>query len=82
MLRRQFFTRVLLGAAATVPVLLIGRGAGSTNVWGTDQDRLSVDFVDLLRSFHGSTVRTSHSVADIVGTMRLENVKLPLNADT
>ena len=83
--RRKFLSRVLLGAAAAVPVLLIGRGARSTNVWGTDQDRIFVDFDYLTKNF--DTPRAvelrirfiKHPLAGTVGSMRLENVKLALN---
>ena len=73
--RRQFFTRVLLGAAATVPVLLIGRGVRSTNVWGAEQDRISVDFDDMLKRFDTywidvGHIRFKHSLAETVGSMR------------
>lgn len=66
--RRQFFSRVLLGAVATVPVLLIGQGAGSANVWGADQSRINVDFDDVLRSFSAGAVETSHYMGETIGT--------------
>ena len=71
--RREFFSRVLLGAAATVPVMLIGRGAASALA----QDRIDVDFDDLVRNFSAGTVRTNRTMAETVGfvRVRVENVK-------
>ena len=78
--RRQFFTRVLLGAAATVPVVLIGRGARSAMGSALDQDRIRGRPVFLperewLNVHH---IRFKHSLAETVGSIvkrRRENVK-------
>ena len=58
--RRKFFTR-LLGAAAAVPVLLIGSSTRAAQTGALDQDRIdriNVDLSNLIRRFRASMVES------------------------
>ena len=65
--RRRFF-RVLLGAVATVPVLLTGNPTRAAQAGALEQDRID----NLVRRFRASMVESDRTMAETIGSMRIK----------